>query len=408
MRTANVTASAGNVFQLIRTGVATTRPELARISGLSRTAITQRVGALIDAGLVIENEPVESTGGRPPTRLRFAAEAGLVLAADFGVTHCRAAVSTLDGTLLAELAADKPIALGPDVILGWAADHFDALLAEAGRDAADVRGIGVGVPGPVEFRAGRAVSPPIMPGWDGVAIPQQLNGRFPVPVLVDNDVNVMATGEYGAYWRDVADDLLFVKVGTGIGCGIIVGGEIHRGAQGAAGDIGHIQIEGHRNIRCHCGNTGCVEAVAGGEALARQLRDLGYDCVDARAVGRMVRGGNADANRLVRDAGRAIGEVLAGLVNSFNPAVIVVGGDVADAPTQLLAGVREVIYRRSTALATRGLELVASRLGDRAGVMGSVTSVLDHILSPEAVDATVAGTPNGDQPSRAGAGATRE
>lgn len=390
MRATTVAASVGNVFQLIRSGMATTRPELTQLSGLSRTAVRQRVSALIDVGLVVESEPQQSTGGRPPARLHFSAESGLVLAADFGVTHCRVAVSTLDGTLLAELAADKPIALGPDVILDWVTDRFDDLLREVGRPPTDVRGIGIGVPGPVEFTAGRAVHPPIMPGWDGVLIPERLNRTFPVPVLVDNDVNIMAIGEYGAHWRDLVDDLLFIKVSTGIGCGIIAGAEIHRGAQGAAGDIGHIRVEAQHAIVCHCGNVGCVEAVAGGEALSRRLGELGYDCPDARSVARMVRGGNSDAARLVRDAGRALGEVLAGLVNGFNPAVIVIGGDVAEAHTQLIAGVREVIYQRSTALATRDLELVVSRLGDRAGVVGATTMVLDHILAPDAVDAAVA------------------
>jgi predicted NBD/HSP70 family sugar kinase len=389
MRSTSTPASAGNVFQLVRTGVATTRPELMRMTGLSRSAITQRVGALVDAGLLSENEPTESTGGRPPARLHFNADSGVVLAADLGVTHGRLAVSSLDGTILSELAADKPISLGPDVILDWVADRFLDLLREAGRSAADVRGIGVGLPGPVEFSAGRAVSPPIMPGWDGVEIPPRLQQHHAVPVLVDNDVNIMAVGEYAARWRDRVDDLLFVKVGTGIGCGIIIDGQIHRGAQGAAGDIGHIQIEGHGDVACHCGNFGCMEAVAGGAALAAKMRRLGYDCPDARAFSHIARGGNADATRLVREAGRAIGEVLAGLVNSFNPAVIVVGGDIAEVHTPLLAGMREVIYQRSTALATRGLELVASHLGDRCGIVGATTTVLDEILSADVIDRAI-------------------
>ena len=390
MRATTLPASAGYIFQLIRSGTATTRPELAAQSGLSRTAVRQRVSALTDLGLVVESAPQQSTGGRPPARLRFSADGGLVLAADFGVTHCRLAVSTLDGTLLAELAADQPIALGPDAILGWAIGRFGDLLGEVGRDAVDVRGIGIGVPGPVEFSAGRAVSPPIMPGWHGVVIPDRLTGAFPVPVLVDNDVNIMAIGEHAAHWRERVDDLLFVKVGAGIGCGIITAGEILRGAQGTAGDIGHIRVEGQHGVRCHCGNDGCVEAVAGGQALQRRLVELGYECADARAVARLVRDGNSDAARLVRDAGRMLGEVLAGLVNFSNPAVIVIGGDVAVAHRQLLAGVREVVYRRSTALATRDLELVVSRLGDRAGVVGAVTMVLDHLLAADAVDAAIA------------------
>jgi len=393
MRTTAVNATAGTVFQLIRSGVATTRPELTRLSGLSRSAIAQRVSSLIDAGLVIENEPMESTGGRPPTRLRFHAESGLVLAADIDVNHCRLAVSSLDGSILAELAAERAIALGPDVTLEWMTERFRDLLNEIDRAPADVRGIGIGVPGPVEFSAGRTVSPPIMPGWDGVELPPRLQQHFPVPVLVDNDVNIMAVGEYAAQWRDRADDVMFVKVGTGIGCGIIVDGEIHRGAQGAAGDIGHIQIEGHRDVPCHCGNFGCVEAVAGGAALAAKLRQLGYECSDARMVSQLARGGNHDATRLIREAGRQIGEVLAGLVNAFNPAAIIVGGEIADAHTHLLAGVREVIYQRSTALATQGLELITSHLGDRAGVIGASTTVLDEILSSDAIDTSLGGFP---------------
>lgn len=390
MRDSTPPASAGHVFQFIRSGVATTRPELARLTGLSRTAITQRVNSLIELGVVVEKAAVESTGGRPPTRLQFNAEAGVVLAADFDVNQCRLAVSTLDGTLLGELAAEMQISLGPDVVLDWVAERFLALLDDVGRAPTDVWGIGIGVPGPVEFSAGRAVSPPIMPGWDGVSIPDRLAVRFPVPVLVDNDVNIMAVGEYATHWRNLTDDLLFVKISSGIGCGMIVSGEIHRGAQGAAGDIGHISVAGCEDIVCNCGNTGCVEAVAGGDAIAAKLRDLGYDCPDARAAGHMVRAGNPDASRLVREAGRTVGAVIASLVNSFNPAVIVVGGHIAAAPMQLIAGIREVVYQRSTALATRGLELVVSRLGERAGVVGAVATVLDDILSPESIDAALA------------------
>lgn len=390
MRQSSAPASAGHVFQLIRSGQGTTRPELAQLTGLSRTAITQRVADLVALGVVVEHSPVESTGGRPPTRLTFNSDAGVVLAADFDVNHCRLAVSTLDGTLIGELAADKHIDLGPDVVLEWVAERFSGLLGEAGRELADVRGIGIGLPGPVEFSAGRAVSPPIMPGWDGVSLSERLAPQFPVPILVDNDVNIMAVGEYATHWQNLTDDLLFVKIGSGIGCGMIVNGSIHRGAQGAAGDIGHISVDGFSHVDCVCGNVGCVEAVASGTAVAAQLRELGYECPDARAVGRMVHAGNGDAARLVREAGRTVGAVVAQLVNSFNPAVIVVGGNVATAHMHLLAGIREVVYQRSTALATRELELVVCRLGERAGVVGAVTTVLDDILSPQAIDGALA------------------
>jgi predicted NBD/HSP70 family sugar kinase len=204
-------------------------------------------------------------------------------------------------------------------------------------------------------------------------------------VLVANDVNIMALGEYWARWRDTAH-LLFVKVGTGIGCGVITDGRIHRGAQGAAGDIGHIHVPDHDDVICRCGNIGCLEAIAGGQALAERLAAQGVDATQSRDVVRLVRSGHAGAIRMVRDAGRTLGEVLAGTVNFFNPAVIVVGGDIAEAREELLAGVREGIFSRSLPLATRDLRIVPSRLGDRAGVIGAATMVIEHVLSPDAVD----------------------
>jgi predicted NBD/HSP70 family sugar kinase len=211
-------------------------------------------------------------------------------------------------------------------------------------------------------------------------------------VLVDNDVNIMALGEHWTNWRDT-DHLLFVKVGTGIGSGIVAGRAIHRGAEGAAGDIGHIRVGGHDDVTCRCGNTGCLEAVAGGRALARRLSEIGIEAQDSRDVVRLVRAGEPPAVRMVREAGRSLGEVLAASVNFFNPAVIVIGGDVAEAHEQLLAGVREVVYQRSLPLATRHLRVVPSALGDRAGVTGAAVMVIEHILSPEAVDLAIAGAP---------------
>ena len=389
--------TAGVLFQLVRSGDAASRAELARTTGLARSTVSQRVDALLGLGLLVEQGGGPSTGGRPPTKLAFDAASGVVLCADLGATHCRLAVSDLDCTVLAELPGERAIADGPDAVLAWVRDRFAELLDDAGRSPADVRGIGVGLPGPVEFAAGRAVSPPIMPGWDGMSVPDHFADAYPgVPVLVDNDVNVMALGEYWSGWRHAVDDLLFVKVATGIGCGIVTGGAIHRGADGAAGDIGHIQVPDAGDALCRCGNRGCVEAVASGGAVARQLREIGVGAHDSRDVVELVRAGTPQAVTLVRQAGRLVGEVLAGAVNFFNPAVIVVGGDMAHAHEQLLAGVREVVYRRSTALATRHLEVVRSRLDDRAGVIGCAVTAIERILSPEAIDdalATLAAEP---------------
>jgi predicted NBD/HSP70 family sugar kinase len=382
--------SAGALLELIREEVAVTRADLARVTGLARSTVAQRVDTLLAEGLVFDTGGSVSTGGRPPAVLVFNRDAGVVLAADLGATHSRVAVSDLVGTPLAERAGDLDIGLGPEPVLEWLDERFTELLEEVGRSGDEVRGIGVGVPGPVEFASGRPVNPPIMPGWDDFPIPEWFGARYPAPVLVDNDVNIMARGEHRMHWRET-EHLLLIKVGTGIGCGIVADGHIHRGARGAAGDIGHIQATSSEDVVCRCGNIGCLEAIAGGQALADRLAAQGEDASRSRDVVRLVRSGNAAAIRMVRDAGRTLGQVLAGTVNFFNPAVIVIGGDIAEAHAQLLAGVREGIFSRSLPLATRDLRIVPSRLGDRAGVIGAATMVNEHVLSPDAVDRSLEG-----------------
>ncbi len=380
------------MLQLIRDGDGATRADLAALTGLARSTIAQRLEQLRARGLLREIGESDSTGGRPPMMFAFNEAAGVVLTADLGATHSRLAITDLGGTVLAEDSGDIAIADGPEPVLDWVDERFARLLTGAGRDAADVSGIGIGVPGPVEHATGRPRNPPIMPGWDGYPIPERFADRYRVPVLVDNDVNIMALGEHWANWRDV-DHLLFVKVATGIGCGIVVDGRIHRGADGAAGDIGHIRVatgDDREEIICSCGNVGCLEALAGGAAMAERLRAEGLDAADSRAVVELTRAGEAAAVRLVRDSGRLIGEVLAASANLYNPSVIVIGGDVATAHEQLLAGIREVVYQRSLPLATRHLRIVRSQLADRAGVIGAAVMVIEHVLSPGAVDAAIA------------------
>ncbi len=382
---------AGSVLRMIRDGEAVTRADLARRTGLARSTVAQRVDALLAHELVYEAGGSASTGGRPPTVLAFNHLAGVVLAADLGATHSRIAVSDLAGAPLTEMTGDMDIAEGPDTVLSWVDERVAERLAAAGKTAADVRGIGIGVPGPVAFASGRPVNPPIMPGWDGFSIPDWFAGRYAAPVLVDNDVNIMALGEHFSHWRDT-DHLLFIKVGTGIGCGIVAGRLIHRGAQGAAGDIGHIRVPGNEEVLCRCGNVGCLEAIAGGRALALRLTAAGLPAENSRDVVVLARAGEPLAIRMVREAGRSLGQVLAGSVNFFNPAAIVIGGDLGEAHEQLLAGVREVIFERSLPLATRDLRTAPSRLGDRAGVVGAAIMVIEHVLAPDVVDRAVQST----------------
>lgn len=382
-----MTVSVGTLLRLVREGQASNRTELAQLTGLGRSTVSQRVSLLLDHNLLSEVGEGESTGGRPPTLLEFNADAGVVLAADLGATHSRLAVTDLAGTTLASFAEDVDIARGPDVVLPWACEHFERLLADLTILPESIASIGIGVPGPVEFAEGRVVNPPIMPGWDGVPIRAAFAERFDAPVLVDNDVNIMALGEHWTHHRHV-EDLLYVKLGTGIGCGIVAGGRIHRGAHGAAGDIGHVQLA-TSDAPCRCGNTGCLESVAGGAALARQVRDLGLSAAGTREVAALARSGESEVARLVRDAGRALGEVLAALVNFFNPEVIVLGGDLAAAHELVLAGAREVCYQRSTALATRHLDFARSRLGEQAGIVGAAVTAIEAVLDPATIDAAL-------------------
>jgi predicted NBD/HSP70 family sugar kinase len=379
--------TAGAVLRVIRDGGTLTRADVARRTGLARSTVAQRIDTLLKHDLILEAGSHDSTGGRPPTSLTFNDGSGVVLSADLGATHSRLAVSDLGGAQLAEIVIDLDIAAGPDTVLTTVDEKFGRLLHDAVRAVDEVRGIGLGVPGPVAFDRGVPTSPPIMPGWDGFSIPEWFAGRYDVPVLVDNDVNIMAQGEHWTHWRDCGY-LLFIKVGTGIGCGIVAEGHIHRGAKGAAGDIGHIRLAGHEVV-CRCGNLGCLEAVSGGAALARRLSEQGIEARTSRDVVRLVKAGNGLATQLVREAGRNLGDVLAGCVNFFNPEVIVIGGDVSQASHQMLAGVREAIFKRSLPLATEELRVVPSELEDRAGVVGAAIMMIEHVLSPAAIDRAI-------------------
>jgi len=348
---------------------------------------------------VIEGDPGPSTGGRPARQLSFQAGAGHVRVADPGATSIDVAIMTLDGRILGHRDEPAEIEAGPEVGLGRVEELFDQLLATTHGVPGALWGIGIAVPGPVEFATGRPVSPPIMPGWDRYPIRERFAARFGAPVWVDNDVNVLALGEWRSGVAAGHDDVVVVKIGTGIGAGIISGGRLHRGAQGSAGDVGHIQVVDDPAVICRCGNIGCLEARAGGAALGQLGAAAARDGRSARLrtaldqrgrvtaedVARAASSGDPVAVAMLQEAGRLVGSMLASVVNFFNPSLIVIGGGVANSPDQFLASIRETVYRRSLPLATRDLLIQRSSLGGLAGVIGASSMVVDEVFSREAI-----------------------
>ncbi|GAA1088904.1 ROK family protein [Pseudonocardia alni] len=384
------------VLDLVRSGGARTRPELARRSGLGRTVVSQRLGQLEAAGLVTEGDLGTSTGGRAPRELRFRADAGVLLVASLGVTGFDAGVADLSGRLVDHRSRAWDIATGPEASLSRVESLFDELLADRGAPA--VWGVGLGVPGPVEFASGRPVAPPIMPGWDGYPVRDRLATRYDAPAFVDNEVNLMALGEYRAGRGVGSPDLVLVKIGTGIGAGLISGGRLHRGAQGSAGDIGHVgltgSVPGAEQVVCRCGNVGCLEAFAGGAALARDATAAALDNRGEHLTERLAKAGEITSDDVVRAAefgdrvavellsraGRLVGDTVAAIVNFFNPSTILLGGRVGTSGDLLLAGVRQSVYRRSLPLATRDLQIARASLGERAGPTGAGCMVVDELF----------------------------
>jgi predicted NBD/HSP70 family sugar kinase len=371
----------GEILQLLRDGTPRTRSEIVDITGLSRSTVSARIDTLIGLGLVGPAGEAASSGGRPPARIAFLPSSRIVLAIDLGATHGTVGLTDLAGTLLDHTTAELDIATGPDAVLDWATDTGLELLRRSGRSLDDLIGVGVGVPGPVEHSTGRPVNPPIMPGWDRFDVPAHLGRAFDVPVLVDNDVNILALGEHATAWPSAAD-LVFVKVSTGIGAGVVAGGVLQRGAQGSAGDLGHVHVPWHPGSTRPADDDRDLEGIASGPAIAALLRERGIDARTSADVVALVRQGNRDALDLVREAGREIGAVLASVVNLLNPSVIVVGGSVSRAGEQLIAGVRETVYRRSIPLATQHLSIVQSRSDETAGVTGAAILVIQAALSP--------------------------
>ncbi|GHF14095.1 sugar kinase [Streptomyces spiralis] len=388
--------SAGELLQLIRSGRANTRAALQRATGLSRSTVGQRLDLLNRAGW-LRHTTGTSTGGRPSDRIVFDPTHASVIAVDLETRHARTAVLDLAGTILAEHTGPLEITRGPEEVLDHLAASFPDLIAAAGVGPDHVCGIGMSVPGPVDWETGRVVEPPIMPGWDRYPIRERLQKAYAehvasgpedgIPVFLDNDANLMALAERQANHRDCSAFVL-VKVSTGIGAGVVIGDGVYRGIDGGAGDIGHIRLHDQPDALCMCGSQGCLAAVASGRALARQLSEIGLETTSGSDVKRLLAEGHPDAIRLAREAGRRVGEVLVTVVTLLNPGVLMLAGDLSGVP--FMTGVRELLYRRAMPRTTANLQIVTSRLGDHAGVIGAAGMVVEILYSPAQADARLA------------------
>jgi glucokinase-like ROK family protein len=373
------------------------RDALANRAAFSKTRVNATVAGLLDQGLLEEAGLQASSGGRRPETLRLHHGLGVLLGADLGATGLEVAVLTPDLRVLASHREAADVRRGPALVLSRVRALMAELLAQCGRAARDVMAIGIGVPGPVDFESGQLVNPPLMPEWDSFSIRDDLRADYAAPVFVDNDVNLMALGELWRLQRSL-QNFLVIKVGTGIGCGIVCHGEVYRGANGSAGDVGHICVDPH-GPRCHCGNLGCVESMAAGPAIAAQATDAAragespmlaavlaeHGTITPQDVAQASRAGDTAANAIVQRAGTLIGQMLASVVNFFNPSHVFIGGGITRIGPLFLASLRQSVYQRSLALSTRHLEIQYTPLGEQAGVIGAGVLAMHETLKARGV-----------------------
>lgn len=383
-----------SVLDAVRSGTARTKPEISRLTGLGRNLVTQRVNQLVATGLLEERGFAPSNGGRHPRTLRFRGDAGHVLVAHMGARHLSVGCVDLRGEITVQQSEGCDVADGPKVVLDRVCELFDQLLCTR---PGQVWGIGVGVPGPVDFGSARTITPPGMPGWDRYDVRGHFVQRFGCAVWVDNDANLMVIGEARDGLARGENDVVYLKVGTGIGAGLISNGRIHRGAQGCAGDIGHILAVSGSTVPCRCGQVGCLEALAGGAALIREGMAAGEDgtssflgavvssgrSVALADVGDALAHGDPVVRELVTTAAQLVGDAAARIVNFFNPGLILIGGSVAHIGDIYLATIRQTVLARALPLATRDLRIARSPLGSHPGLTGGAFLVIDELFSRE-------------------------
>jgi predicted NBD/HSP70 family sugar kinase/biotin operon repressor len=370
------------VIQALQLLGVTSRAHLARHTGLSRSTVSTIVAGLQAEGMVVDRDPdgrSATGGGRPPALIALDPGAGFAIGIDFGKRHLAVALADLSHALLAEEWRDMGDDYDAEEGIAHAVELVELVLEASGADAGRVLGVGMGLPGPIH-RSGVVGSSAILPGWAGTHAAELMGERLAMEVWLGNDANLGALAEstWGA-GRD-ACGLVYLKLATGIGAGIVIDGRLFEGAGGTAGEIGHTSLDETGDI-CRCGSRGCLETYASGSAIAALLsRSLGdtitLDDVLERAVG-----GDPGCRRALADAGRHIGAAVADLCNLINPERIVVGGSMAVAGDVLLDPLREAVELRAIPSAAEDVQIVPGELGGRAELLGAVALVL-HEAGP--------------------------
>lgn len=399
------------IVGLVQAGTAVTRSALEAATGLGRAVVSDRLREGMELGVLAEVEAAPTGGrrGRPSRAIRFRSEAGRILSACLGEVSLHAAVTDLRGRVLAREFRSIDVQDGPEQVLQTVDDVFRRLLGrlEAG---APVWGLGIGLPGPMDYPTGRVVTPPVIPGWAGFDVRSWFFSRHGAPVWVDNEVNLMALGEWERGVPQERRDLLYVKVATGIGSGLVTDGRLHRGDTGAAGDIGHVRVTDDPAARCRCGRTGCLEAVAGGWALVRDLAREARSGGSPVLAGRLARAGRitgedigvaaAAGDGAVRDAvtraARLTGTAIAGVVNFANPGTLVLGGGALRTGPLFFEEFRRAVLEDTIELAASNLHIRSASLDFAEGITGAALLVAQNLLRPEALRIWLAdGTPVG-------------
>jgi len=391
--------SAGvEVLKALRRQGRISRTEIASLTGWSKAKVSQEIRALVNKGYLVDVGEGVSQGGRRPRLLRINDRLGYMVGIDIGATSIDIALADVTGKILQRSSEAGDVRVPPEVMLGRCVEMINELIQTQGCQPEEILGIGIGVPGPVDFARGVLVAPPLMPGWENFLIRDFFKGSFPSAyVVVDNDVNIMALAEQRSGDGAGVDHFIFVKIGTGIGAGIVSNGKIHRGSDGCAGDIGHICID-KKGTLCACGNTGCLEAMAAGPAIAAkaaeavrngaspvlsQMQRSNGGSLRPEDVNTACREGDQAALDIIRTSGQMVGDVLASLVNFFNPSHIFIGGGIANFGNHLLVAIRRAVLRRSLPLATTHLSIIFSRMGSDAGVTGAIALALDYLFAIE-------------------------